>query len=454
MSRVLRPPVRRDLLRAAVLLPATGAAVVGSAALGARPWARRSVPLLSEGVVVGADGAVRPVPPGGTAVYAPGTRVSSSAMGPASASVRASARRRRDGARLPGGRWGALADAALTDLLVLTGPTLAEGGGRGPTAFPTGSVVAGPVSPWRYTWPRDASFAAAAFSGVGLRGEALGVLARLAALQLPGGGFEARYGADGGTPDDRPAQSDGAGWMLWAAGGVLADGAGADELGAVCGAALARAAENLVALTDTPSHLPAASPDYWEVAERALTLGIAAPVLLGLEAAAALGEAGLDIGIPGGLAAERAAVVRVAVERAFAPAWGRHMRDDDIDAAIALVGPPFTRELSGAREARADAVPRMRRRSGGVAPGASWRDDGVSWTPETALLAWSAVAQGRPREAGRLLEWLDSHRTALGALPEKVSADGAPAGPAPLAWTCALVVLAVLEEGPGADRPS
>ena len=174
----------------------------------------------------------------------------------------------------------------------------------------------------------------------------------------------------------------------------------------------------------------------------------------GLEAAAALEKAGLDIGIPGGLAAERAAVVRVAVERAFAPAWGRHMRDDDIDAAIALVGPPFTRELSGAREARADAVPRMRRRSGGVAPGASWRDDGVSWTPETALLAWSAVAQGRPREAGRLLEWLDSHRTALGALPEKVSADGAPAGPAPLAWTCALVVLAVLEEGPGADRPS
>ena len=129
MSRVLRSPVRRDLLRAAVLLPATGAAVVGSAALGARPWARRSVPLLSEGVVVGADGAVRPVPPGGTAVYAPGTRVSSSAMGPASASVRASARRRRDGARLPGGRWGALADAALTDLLVLTGPTLAEAGG-------------------------------------------------------------------------------------------------------------------------------------------------------------------------------------------------------------------------------------------------------------------------------------------------------------------------------------
>jgi GH15 family glucan-1,4-alpha-glucosidase len=39
------------------------------------------------------------------------------------------------------------------------------------------------------------------------------------------------------------------------------------------------------------------------------------------------------------------------------------------------------------------------------------------------------------------MDWLDAHRTRWGSLPEKVLADGAPAGPAPLAWTAALVVL-------------
>ena len=205
-----------------------------------------------------------------------------------------------------------------------------------------------------------------------------------------------------------------------------------------------------MALTDTPSHLPAASPDYWETPERTLTLGVAAPVLLGLEAAAALEREGIDLGSSAGRMAGRAAVVRLAMERAFAPDWGRHVREEHVDAAIALVGPPFTQALSGAQRVRADAVSRMRRESGGVAPGESWRDDGVSWTPETALLAWSAAASGRSQEAERLLGWLEEHRTALGSLPEKVSAGGAPAGPAPLAWTCALVILAALKAEPGA----
>ena len=177
-------------------------------------------------------------------------------------------------------------------------------------------------------------------------------------------------------------------------------------------------------------------------------------MLLGLEAAAALEREGIDLGSSAGRMAGRAAVVRLAMERAFAPDWGRHVREEHVDAAIALVGPPFTQALSGAQRVRADAVSRMRRESGGVAPGESWRDDGVSWTPETALLAWSAAASGRSQEAERLLGWLEGHRTALGSLPEKVSAGGAPAGPAPLAsplaWTCALVILAALKAEPGA----
>jgi GH15 family glucan-1,4-alpha-glucosidase len=52
---------------------------------------------------------------------------------------------------------------------------------------------------------------------------------------------------------------------------------------------------------------------------------------------------------------------------------------------------------------------------------------------------------GRPQVATRWLDWLDAHRTRWGSLPEKVLADGAPAGPAPLAWTAALVVLTAAE---------
>ena len=87
MSRVPAPLARRDLLRAALLVPATGAAVVTCAALGARPWRRRPPALLSEGVVIGADGVVEAIPPGLAISYAPGTRVIASAQGTAVAAA-------------------------------------------------------------------------------------------------------------------------------------------------------------------------------------------------------------------------------------------------------------------------------------------------------------------------------------------------------------------------------
>mgnify|MGYP000953827337 CR=1 FL=1 len=166
---------------------------------------------------------VEAIPPGLAISYAPGTRVIASAQGTA---VAAAQQQRRDGVRLPEGRWGGLIDAALTDLLALTGPAL-DGDAAGAADLPAGAVIAGPVGAWRYTWPRDASFAAAALSAVDLHDEALGVLTHLAGLQRSDGGFEARYDIDGGPPDDRPAQSDGAGWLLWAAHRVLVDGVGA-----------------------------------------------------------------------------------------------------------------------------------------------------------------------------------------------------------------------------------
>lgn len=492
--RPLALPGRRRFLTLAAAVPLTAAAVLwgGSRLVG---HGRRAPTLLSGGLVVGGGGVLYPMAPGDTVACVPGTRLprAPEPWGLTTSQQSALARQalaRRQAARLPQGRWADLADGALTDLLALTGPVLMPGtslpsarltaspapvptagaasaasgsAGRegrdsreplpqGAEVFPQGAVVAAPVSIWRYVWPRDAAFAAAALSAVNLADEALGVLGNLASWQRADGGFEARYTSSGRVPDHRPAQADGAGWFLWAAGRLLADGVSAADLRDRLGAPLARAASRLLEITDTPSHLPAASPDYWEVSETVLTLGTAAPVLLGLEAATALTRAGIDLGGPAQALAERVAAVRSAMERNFAPAWGRHLRRNDVDATIALVLPPFTQPLTGARAVRQTATERMRRPAGGLAPGAGWRDDGVSWTPETALMAWSALSLGMEEEGTRLLAWLEAHRTAAGALPEKVLADGAPAGPAPLAWTCALILLATASRP--ADPPS
>ena len=486
--RPLALPGRRRFLALAAAVPLTAAAVLwgGSRLVG---LGRRAPTLLSGGLVVGGGGGLYPLAPDDTVAYVPGTRLprAPEPWGLTTSQQSALARQalaRRQAARLPQGRWADLADGALTDLLALTGPALmpgpmipagpadpsaepsagstppptptsAGGAGRegrdsrealppGAEVFPPGAVVAAPMSIWRYVWPRDAAFAAAALSAVNLADEALGVLGNLASWQRADGGFEARYTSSGRVPDNRPAQADGAGWFLWASGRLLADGVSAADLRDRLGTPLARSTSRLLRITDTPSHLPAASPDYWEVAETVLTLGTAAPVLLGLEAATALTRAGVDLGAPAQALADRVAAVRSAMERNFAPAWGRHLRCDDVDAAIALVLPPFTRPLAGARTVRQTAAARMHRPTGGLAPGAGWRDDGISWTPETALMAWSALSLGMEEEGTRLLAWLEAHRTAVGALPEKVLADGAPAGPAPLAWTCALILLATV----------
>ena len=491
---------RRRFLTLAAAVPLTAAAALwgGAHLMGT---GRRAPTLLSGGLIVGGGGALYPLAPGHTVAYVSGTRLPQTPepWGLTTSQQSALARQalaRRKTAHLPQGRWADLADGALTDLLALTGPAFmpdpprpagpavpsdrltaspapvptagaasaASGSAglegrdsreplpQGAEVFPQGAVVAAPVSIWRYVWPRDAAFAAAALSAVNLTGEALGVLGNLASWQRADGGFEARYTSSGRVPDHRPAQADGAGWFLWAAGRLLADGVSAADLRDRLGAPLVRAASRLLEITDTPSHLPAASPDYWEVAETVLTLGTAAPVLLGLEAATALTRAGIDLGGPAQALAERVTAVRSAMERNFAPAWGRHLRRNDVDATIALVLPPFTQPLTGARAVRQTATERMRRPAGGLAPGAGWRDDGVSWTPETALIAWSALSLGMEEEGTRLLAWLEAHRTAAGALPEKVLADGAPAGPAPLAWTCALILLATASRP--ADPPS
>lgn len=332
---------------------------------------------------------------------------------------------------LPEGEYRELVRTALLDLHVLS-----SGGGTLAAANPN----------WRYVWPRDASFTAAAFAAAGHPDDAVEVLTFLQDVQAEDGSFEARYLPDGsGTPDDRLPQSDGTGWALWALDAVL-EAAEADRRPALLAELdplLQRSTDYLLGLVDNRRSLPPASSDYWEHRERVLTLGTAAPVLAGLEAAARLHEhaaSGESARI-----ATIAAQVRDAVESFFGPyGYGRYPGPSRPDAASAFLLPPYQpTPLVGAVAAWNASVTPMLRPAGGIAPGGGWRELNLSWTPETALYALAAAATGDREQAHHWLDWLSAHRTSIGALPEKVTADGEPSGPAPLAWTCALVVLTV-----------
>lgn len=333
------------------------------------------------------------------------------------------------------GRWTDMLRYALVDLRQL--------------GAANGAVAAGAAPHWAYTWPRDAAFAVAADVALGQPGRALRTLGFLQRMQRPDGGFEARYKLDGsGVPDARPAQTDGAGWALWALGRVARSTTAADAAAHLSAVQplLDRATAFALAQTSNGRRLPEPTPDYWEVRETSTTLGTAAALLAGLRGSV---EAYTAIGDGQTAARVQAAADRFAgvVARTFGAGgyqryagWGGH------DAATCLLLPPFTPATTPAALAawRGYAAGALRP-AGGLAPGASWKRDGVSWTPETALVAWTAAASGDRATAVRLLDWLDAHRTTWGSLPEKVLADGSPAGPAPLGWTAALAVLTVAE---------
>lgn len=332
-----------------------------------------------------------------------------------------------------GTAWEPMARQALTDLRNYQSPS--------------GAMAAGPGGPWRFFWPRDGSFAAVAFSLTDHPQEASRVLDKVARLGFdPAAGFQARYQLSGEPLTDRPPQSDGCGWVLWAVAQIRRhDSSGlpgsADGLRDRCVAALTR-------LVQDGRRLPPASPDYWEVSVERTTLGTVAPMLAGLAAATD------DYRATGDWAAAAATSrttlrLREVVESAFAPQWERFGDDGGLDAAVAMLLPPFSSgvpvpaTLTGAwRDYQRQAI----QPAGGLAPGADWvKHDGSSWTPQTALVALTSAATGRRDEAGRSLTWLDAHRTAYGSLPEKVTRTGRPAGPAPLVWTSALVLLTLVE---------
>ncbi len=313
-----------------------------------------------------------------------------------------------------------------------------------------GAVSAGPGGPWRYFWPRDGSFAAVALSRSGHDEEAAQILDRLARLEFdPARGFQARYELDGSPLTDRPRQADGCGWVLWAIGEVRAE----NPAGVPATAAdlRDRCVRTLTSLVHGGNRLPPPSPDYWELPVDRTSLGTVAPMVAGLATAAE------DYRVTGRPAQARAAELVASrlgevVTRTFGPEYERFGTEGGVDAAVAMLLPPFQRALGGPRadDAAHRAWLRYQREAlepaGGLAPGADWAaNDGASWTPETALVALSAAATGRDATAERWLDWLDVHRTATGSLPEKVTRTGRPAGPAPLVWTAALTLLTLDE---------
>jgi glucoamylase len=393
-----------------------------------------------------------------------------------------------DSGTVPGRRWRSMNRWALIDLRQLTRAN--------------GAMSAGAAPFWSYAWPRDMAFGAAALARTGHLDEAWSMVAFLGRVQEEDGGFEARYLLDGsGPPDDRRAQADGAGWALWAASQVLAatpdPGRRTDEL-ARSRPMIDRCVANLLRHTGSGTRLPEPSPDYWEVRESEVTLGLVGPMLAGLRSAAALyrampdstesaagerarasegrasagerGAAGRASAAEGraagrasaaeGRAAGRASAAadrfESVVHAAFGPGGYQRYRDHGgPDASVTFLMPPFAAvPRPGVVEAWLAYQQEARRPAGGLAPGAGWRQDGVSWTPEIGLVAYTAAASGHRRVAVGWLDWLDRHRTAWGSLPEKVLADGSPAGPAPLSWTAATALLASAElDQPPAARP-
>lgn len=430
-------------------------AVVVIVSGGALLWqgSHRQVPLYQEAVTRDAYGALVPIAPGRSAEGWLPLSDDSDAM-PMEVSLLA-AREAGHQAWLASGwtpdpqdRHADMTVAALRDMRILTAPA----------GSPAGAVLAGASPAWQFFWPRDASFVAVAYARSGHQDEALATLLLLQDLQEPDGSMQARYLPDqsGAVPDDRLPQEDGPGWALWAARDLIEvgmpDAGQPAELVPVPAAELTplitRSADRLLQRIDPATGLPMPSPDYWERPEDELTLGIAGTSLMGLEAAAALYADGhvsegdwLGAGVDPTRLQPAAAALRDRIVEDFGPAFPRYVGSAP-DAAVTFLLPPFVEvAVPGADAARLRGQWSQMRPAGGLAPGATWRNDGISWTPETALQALAAAHNGHTDEAVMWLDWLDDHRTVAGALPEKVLHNGDPAAVAPLAWTAALVVL-------------
>ncbi len=432
-------PGRRPLVAVGLL---TAIAVAGYSVTGLR---RVDLPTLYQsGVSRSLAGSLSPVPSDTRDEFVPGSSVLEGRHVDRAAVQ--DSRRWLAAAPVPGGPTvRAMCARALLDLRALT--------------LSNGAVIAGWSQPWRYVWPRDASFAVAALSVTGHRVDAVRAFGYLVRIAPGDGRWHARYLTDGSgrVPDERGLQSDGAGWFLWSAWMLLA-APGANDSAGSADAVLAGAWPQLQASADgiadglDAEGLPQPSADYWEGDADELTLGIVLPALLGLRSAA-------DLARRAGHAEQArrwsAAAVRLdrALRRTFGTAgYPRTVPDGGPDAISAMLGRPFFAD-DVATPVVLTAERDLRVANGGVKPGGAWRNDGVAWTPETALFALHYASNGQRARAAAILRWLAGHRTAVGSLPEKVLPNGSPASVAPLSWTAALVVLTAAAQDQALPTP-
>jgi GH15 family glucan-1,4-alpha-glucosidase len=336
------------------------------------------------------------------------------------------------------------AGRALLDLRMLTSPN--------------GASTASWYGAWNYVWPRDAAFAVTAFAATGHGGDAQRVLYFLARAQAPTGLWAARYRPDGtAVADGREVQLDSLGWVLWATWFLHEKEPRAANLHTLW--PMVRRAADRSATALRGDGLPPPSPDYWErspsreEAPHAPTLGVCAPMLAGLRAAAALatGRGDADAARRWSRAAERLAA---AIERRFG-AYGyprSPIRGGAVDASVTFLASPFLTPAPGVLSAVARIRDRLRLPGGGAGPGEKY-GAGAAWTPETGLFALEAAAIGDRVGERDWLGWLIAHRTSLGSFPEKVDDDGHQAGVAPIGWTSALVILALTADRSGLPAP-
>ena len=415
------------------------AGVLGAGAImggGARIWTDTrpriniSLPLYSETVAFERLGSRVLVPSGASASVIPGTRVLASAP---DRDTLVTAERmwleKSDHLVRVDDEWSDLMRDALLDIRVL---------------LYKGVSVAAWSPNWRYVWPRDAAHVVAALALAGHTADAERCLRWLERVQEPRGWFEARYDPETrATPDGRPRQLDGHGWVLWALDRLdrayreVGDTASASRLSGILETSLA----GIESEVDLNTGLPPASPDYWERKESRLTLGTAAPLLVGLRSAERLAARAGNIEVER-RAARTGALLEGGINESFAPRrFQRYAQGGGHCTSLAFLMPPYLdSKMEGLEDAFDEARISMARPAGGIAPGAGWKEDGISWTPETAIFANCAIATGRREVAGDYLRWLTAHRTEVGSLPEKVRADGRPAAVAPLAWSAAVVI--------------
>ncbi|HYP44799.1 MAG TPA: hypothetical protein VEQ66_06345 [Propionibacteriaceae bacterium] len=314
----------------------------------------------------------------------------------------------------------------------------------------TGSevAVAGFAPAWRSVWPRDSALVAAALARTGHLDDAERVLGFLQRVQPASGAFAARYTPDGApVSDGREPQSDSLGWALWAMAQVVAEipPTKRPEFVERHRTLLTRSAAACLALVDNRQSLPPASPDYWETSEPKLTLSTAAMVHAGLVAGAQLSAVAGEHSRAAELS-EAATRTRQAIRHGFEPAgYPRRLGGpaSSVDLGVSYLLPPFVTDPDDrAAAVWRESAAKMARPAGGLAPGGSWRRDGVSWLTATSSHAMTTAFTGNREQAVRELRWLSAHRTPLGSLPEKVLDDGRPASVAPLAWAAAATLIA------------